>query len=238
MKTLLAISVAIILMGGSIFAQSTGAATASSEAKAAKKPTFRSTKDQVKQAQGILKEKKLFTGEATGTSSAEWKAAVKEYQASNGLSKTGSLNRATLEKMGIELTEKQTTIPVNPAHIASSDPARSTAKTRTRKSSSSSDTAKLTDGPKRPAPFRASDDQIKMAQKMLRDGKMLAGGEDGKLDDATRDALGKYQQGNSLKVTKTLNSMTLEKMGIALTEKQKQQVAAQSAFDAAKAPKN
>jgi hypothetical protein len=32
--------------------------------------------------------------------------------------------------------------------------------------------------------------------------------------------------------------MTLEKMGIALTEKQKQQVAAQAAYDAAKAPKN
>jgi len=232
MKTLLAISIAIILMGGSIFAQSTGAATTSTETKAAKKPTFRSTKDQVKQAQGMLKEKKLFTGEATGTSSAEWKAAVKEYQASNGLSKTGSLNRATLEKMGIELTEKQKTIPVNPAHIASSDPSKSTAK-----SSAASD-AKSSTGPKRPAPFRASDDQIKMAQKMLRDGKMLTGGEDGKLDDATRDALGKYQQGNSLKMTKTLNSMTLEKMGIALTEKQKQQVAAQSAYDAAKAPKN
>ena len=232
MKTLLAISIAIILMGGSIFAQSTGAATTSTETKAAKKPTFRSTKDQVKQAQGMLKEKKLFTGEATGTSSAEWKAAVKEYQASNGLSKTGSLNRATLEKMGIELTEKQKTIPVNPAHIASSDPSKSTAK-----SSAASDGTSST-GPKRPAPFRASDDQIKMAQKMLRDGKMLTGGEDGKLDDATRDALGKYQEANSLKVTKTLNSMTLEKMGIALTEKQKQQVAAQSAYDAAKAPKN
>ena len=232
MKTLLAISIAIILMGGSIFAQSTGAATTSTETKAAKKPTFRSTKDQVKQAQGMLKEKKLFTGEATGTSSAEWKAAVKKYQASNGLSKTGSLNRATLEKMGIELTEKQKTIPVNPAHIASSDPSKSTAK-----SSAASD-AKSSTGPKRPAPFRASDDQIKMAQKMLRDGKMLTGGEDGKLDDATRDALGKYQEANSLKVTKTLNSMTLEKMGIALTEKQKQQVAAQAAYDAAKAPKN
>jgi len=238
MKTVLSITIAILLITGATFAQSTGAATTSSETKAAKKPTFRSTKDQVKQAQAMLKEKKLFAGEATGTSSTEWKAAVKEYQASNGLSKTGSLNRATLEKMGIELTEKQKTIPVNPAHIASASSESSKGGTKVAVKTDAASDAKSSPGPKRPAPFRASDDQIKMAQKMLRDGKMLTGGEDGKLDDATRDALGKYQEANSLKVTKTLNSMTLEKMGIALTEKQKRQVAAQSAYDAAKAPKN
>ncbi len=63
---------------------------------------------------------------------------------------------------------------------------------------------------------------------------MLTGGEDGKLDDTTRDGLGKYQEANGLKVTKTLNAATLEKMGIALTDKQKEQVAAQAAYDAAR----
>jgi len=72
----------------------------------------------------------------------------------------------------------------------------------------------------------------------LRDGKMLTGGEDGKLDDITREGLGKYQDANGLKVTKTLNAATLEKMNITLTDKQKAQVAAQAAYDAAKAPKN
>lgn len=76
------------------------------------------------------------------------------------------------------------------------------------------------------------------AQKILRDGNMLAGGEDGKLDDATRDGLGRYQEANGLKVTKTLNAATLEKMGIALTDGQKSQVAAQASYDAAKATKN
>ena len=43
----------------------------------------------------------------------------------------------------------------------------------------------------------------------------------GKLDIATRDGLKKYQQAEGLKVTGTLNKVTLEKMGIALTDKQK-----------------
>jgi hypothetical protein len=41
------------------------------------------------------------------------------------------------------------------------------------------------------------------------------------LDDATREGLRKYQQAEGLKVTGTLNKLTLEKMNIALTEKQK-----------------
>ena len=65
---------------------------------------------------------------------------------------------------------------------------------------------------------------------------MLTGGEDGKLDDLTRGGLKKYQEANSLNVTGTLNAATLEKMGIALTDAQKANVAAQAAYDAAKKP--
>ena len=227
-------SSAMLAQGTTASGSKTPAGTTATEKP--KKPVFRSTKDQVKEAQAMLRSSKVFSGEVTGVSSPEWKTAVKSYQADNGLTKTGSLNRATLEKMGIALTDKQKDIPVNPEHIASGDPKPDKSSDKTSSSTSKTE-AKTTDGPKRPAPFRANTDQIEAAQKILRDGRMLTGGEDGKLDDLTREGLGKYQEANKIKVTKTLNAGTLEKMGIALTDKQKEQVAAQAAYDAAKAPK-
>ncbi len=59
------------------------------------------------------------------------------------------------------------------------------------------------------------------AQKMLKDKGFYSGEQTGKLDDATRDGLKKYQTSSDLKVTGTLNQATLEKMGVALTDKQK-----------------
>lgn len=170
----------------------------------------------------MLKEAKLYNGDATGIYNDDTRAAVKAYQKANSLDENGKFDRATLEKMGIALTDKQKGIAT-------------TATSSTTKTQTIASTTATTDGPKRPAPFRASKDQISAAQKMLRDGKMLTGGDEGKLDDATRDSLGKYQEANGLKVTKTLNAATLEKMGIALTDKQKEQVAAQAAYDAGKA---
>lgn len=192
-----------------------------SSAKPAKSAAFRPTKDQVTQGQKMLKEAKLYNGEATGVYNDDTRTAIKAYQKANSLTENGKFDKATLEKMGIALTDKQKGI--------------ATTTTSSTKANTASTTASTTDGPKRPAPFRASKDQISAAQKMLRDGKMLTGGEDGKLDDTTREGLGKYQEANGLKVTKTLNASTLEKMGIALTDKQKEQVAAQAAYDAAKA---
>ena len=64
--------------------------------------------------------------------------------------------------------------------------------------------------------FCASKEQITQAQKMLKVE------ETGKLDDETRAGLKIYQAANGLKVTGTLNQVTLEKMGIALTDKQKE----------------
>jgi peptidoglycan hydrolase-like protein with peptidoglycan-binding domain len=69
--------------------------------------------------------------------------------------------------------------------------------------------------------FRATKEQINQAQAILKDRGFYAGGQLGKLDDATREGLRKYQQAEGLKVTGTLNKVTLEKMNIALTEKQK-----------------
>jgi peptidoglycan hydrolase-like protein with peptidoglycan-binding domain len=208
---------------------SSTASTGSKDASVAEErtPAFRPTKDQVMQGQKFLKEQKLYNGEATGIYNDETRGAIKQYQKANGLAMTGNFNRATLEKMNIALTDKQKGVATT---AKTGDPAKTT-----NAASTDGDTAAATSGPKRPAPFRATTDQITAAQKILRDGKMLTGGEDGKLDDATREGLGKYQDANGLKVTKTLNAATLDKMGIALNGKQKEQVAAQAAYDAAKA---
>ena len=69
--------------------------------------------------------------------------------------------------------------------------------------------------------FRATSDQVKQAQTILKQRSFYAGEQTGKLDTDTRAGLRKYQQAESLKVTGTLNKVTLVKMGIALTDKQK-----------------
>ena len=74
---------------------------------------------------------------------------------------------------------------------------------------------------KRGPVFRATKEQINQAQGILKTRGFYSGEQIGKLDDATRDGLRKYQQAEGLKVTGTLNKVTLEKMNIALTEKQK-----------------
>ena len=88
---------------------------------------------------------------------------------------------------------------------------------------STSSTAKTStkQGAKRGPIFRATKEQINQAQALLKERGFYAGEPIGKLDDATREGLRKYQQAEGLKVTGTLNRVTLEKMNIALTEKQR-----------------
>ena len=74
---------------------------------------------------------------------------------------------------------------------------------------------------KRGPVFRATKEQINQAQALLKSRGFYSGEQVGKLDDATREGLRKYQQAEGLKVTGTLNKVTLEKMNITLTEKQK-----------------
>jgi peptidoglycan hydrolase-like protein with peptidoglycan-binding domain len=74
---------------------------------------------------------------------------------------------------------------------------------------------------KRGPVFRATKEQINQAQAILRSRGFYGGEQIGKLDEATREGLRKYQTAEGLKVTGTLNRITLEKMNIALTEKQK-----------------
>ena len=88
---------------------------------------------------------------------------------------------------------------------------------RTQTQTSNANTTKKKRGPV----FRASKDQIKQAQAILKTRGFFAGVDTGKLDPDTRAGLKKYQEAESLKVTGTLNKLTLEKMGIVLTDKQK-----------------
>jgi peptidoglycan hydrolase-like protein with peptidoglycan-binding domain len=74
--------------------------------------------------------------------------------------------------------------------------------------------------PRKPI-FRANKDQIKQAQALLKQRGFYSGEETGKLDDDTRAGLKKYQDAEKIKVTGTLNKLTLEKMGVTLTDKQK-----------------
>ena len=166
-----------------------------------KPKVFRANKDQITQVQGKLKAANVYSGEATGKLDDATRTAVKTWQDGNGLKKTGTLNRATLEKMGIALTDSQKLIPIPESSYASAD-------------------KKGTNETKRVI-FRATKDQITAAQTKLKAGNMYSGESSGKLDEPTRDALKKYQEANGLKVTRTLNQATLEKMGIELTEKQK-----------------
>lgn len=86
---------------------------------------------------------------------------------------------------------------------------------------SSTTTQTTTKQAKRGPVFRATKEQINQAQALLKSRGFYAGEQLGKLDDATREGLRKYQQAEGLKVTGTLNKVTLEKMNIALTDKQK-----------------
>lgn len=180
----------------------TSGPTATTESKP-KRTVFRPTKDQIGQVQTMLKAKNLYSGDSTGKYNNETRSGIKLFQKDNGLKQTGTLNRATLEKMGIVLTDTQKAIPVSPNSYAPEKTADQTA-------------AKS----KRSPIFRATKDQIREAQQKLKDGEMYSGEQTGQLNQETRDGLKKFQEANGIKVTGTLNQVTLEKMGITLTEKQ------------------
>ena len=122
-------------------------------------PVFRPTKDQIKQVQAMLKQKSLYKGEATGTYNDETRTGIKSFQKDNGLKQTGTLNRATLEKMNIELTDSQKLIPVSESSYASAETEKKPAKAE--KPAAASDAK-----PKKTI-FKATVDQVKEAQKML-----------------------------------------------------------------------
>jgi peptidoglycan hydrolase-like protein with peptidoglycan-binding domain len=86
---------------------STTKSNSNTAAKPPRKPIFRANKDQIQQAQKILKDRGFYAGEQTGKLDADTRAGLKKYQTSESLKVTGTLNKVTLEKMAIVLTEKQ-----------------------------------------------------------------------------------------------------------------------------------
>lgn len=200
MKKLIFLVFVSLFLGVSMQAQTTP--TPSPKTATTKKPVFRATKEQITQVQKMLKVPE------TGKMDDAFRGEIKTYQTANGLKATGSLNRATLEKMGIVLTDKQQAIPVDPKSFATADADEKTTK-------------------KSPV-FRATKDQVMAAQNMLKEKNLYAGEATGTLDAPTRAALKAFQEANGMKGTGTLNAATLEKMGIPLTDKQKENVATSS----------
>jgi len=83
-----------------------GTQTAASDTKK-RGPIFRATKEQIKQAQTILKTRGFYHGEATAKLDDATREGLRGFQKAEGLKVTGTMNKLTLEKMGIELTDKQ-----------------------------------------------------------------------------------------------------------------------------------
>ena len=86
---------------------STASTTTTAKPKTPRKPIFRATKEQIKQAQKILKDRSFYAGEETGKLDADTRAGLKKYQTAESLKVTGTLNKITLEKMAILLTDRQ-----------------------------------------------------------------------------------------------------------------------------------
>lgn len=210
MKNIFRAAFALLLLTVGVAAQTTNspaaqpspspAPVAATETKK-RPPVFRANKDQISQAQILLKQKNLYAGESTGTMNEDFRAGLRQFQAAEKIKVTGTLNRVTLEKMNIKLTEKQLAIPVS--------------------------VAKDDDKPKSSAPrFRATKDQIMQAQKFVKDKGWYTGEADGAMNEDFRAALRKFQESANIKVTGTMSRDTVEKMGIPFTEKQKAAAAA------------
>ena len=108
---LLVLSVVLLCAGTAVAQNSNSSTTPNTSTANANKPkrgpVFRATADQIKQAQAILKQRNFYSGEETGKLSPETRAGLKLYQAAEGLKATGTLNKVTLVKMGVALTDKQ-----------------------------------------------------------------------------------------------------------------------------------
>lgn len=112
-KLLMAVLTLLLAFSASAMAQNANSSTTTdSSAKntnTTKKrpPIFRATKDQIMQAQAILKQRGFYAGEQTGKLNDDTRAGLKKYQEAEGLKVTGTLNKVTLEKMNVTLTDKQ-----------------------------------------------------------------------------------------------------------------------------------
>jgi peptidoglycan hydrolase-like protein with peptidoglycan-binding domain len=111
MKKTLSIVLSLLFVFSMAMAQTTVSTTPGSasatKSKLPRKPIFRANKDQIKQAQKIIRDRSFYAGEETGKLDVDTRAGLKKYQAAEGLKVTGTLNKVTLEKMAVVLTDKQ-----------------------------------------------------------------------------------------------------------------------------------
>jgi peptidoglycan hydrolase-like protein with peptidoglycan-binding domain len=106
---LLAVSFAAAAQNGNSNSNSNSSAK-STNSNRKRGPVFRANKDQIMQAQAILKQRGFYSGEQTGKLDPDTRAGLKKYQEAEKIKVTGTLNRITLEKMNIPLTDKQKAI--------------------------------------------------------------------------------------------------------------------------------
>lgn len=113
MRNLIVSILALALLSVAASAQTASSSTttrqANANARAPRKyaPIWRASKDQVKQAQSILKGRNFYSGDATGKLDDATREGLKKYQQAEGMKVTGTLNAATVEKMNIQMTDKQ-----------------------------------------------------------------------------------------------------------------------------------
>ncbi len=109
-RLLVAFLAALFTFTGAAASQQQDTNTPKTDGAAAQKkrpPVFRATKEQIKQAQTLLKARGLYAGEASGKIDEALRAALRKYQEAEGLKVTGTLNGATLQKMSVPLTDRQ-----------------------------------------------------------------------------------------------------------------------------------
>lgn len=112
-KLLMAVLTLLLAFSMSVMAQNSNSSTTmestaqNTNTPKKRPPIFRATKDQIKQAQAILKQRGFYAGEQTGKLDDDTRAGLKKYQEAEGLKVTGTLNKVTLVKMNVTLTEKQ-----------------------------------------------------------------------------------------------------------------------------------
>src|SRR5215203_6811999 len=97
----------LCLSAGAAAAQNTNTSAANANSTRKRGPVFRATREQIKQAQGILRQRAFYAGEPTGKLDTPTRDGLKKYQEAEGLKVTGTLNSATLRKMNVALTDKQ-----------------------------------------------------------------------------------------------------------------------------------
>jgi hypothetical protein len=111
MKKLLAVALSLFIVSAAVVAgqNATSSTSAQDNSTSVKKrgPIFRATKEQINQAQALLKQRGFYSGEQTGKLDDATRDGLKKFQTAENIKVTGTLNRITLEKMGIELTDKQ-----------------------------------------------------------------------------------------------------------------------------------